>query len=234
MKDKIINAAKAVGVELDDKKAQQLLDYYHLLIEWNEKMNLTAITDFDEVTEKHFADSLSCIKTGVFEGQNKTVIDVGCGAGFPSIPLKIALPELDFTLVDSLNKRVTFLNCVIERLGLTGIKTVHARAEDSGRSSLRDSFDVCVARAVASLPTLCELCLPHVKAGGYFVAMKGKDAQDEIKLSDNALKQLGGRLESVTDSGIPGLSHSNIVIKKLSETNKKYPRKAGTPSKKPL
>ena len=234
MKDKIINAAKSVGVELDDKKAQQLLDYYHLLIEWNEKMNLTAITDFDEVTEKHFADSLSCIKTGVFEEKNKTVIDVGCGAGFPSIPLKIALPELDFTLVDSLNKRVTFLNCVIERLGLTGIKTVHARAEDSGRSNLRDSFDVCVARAVASLPTLCELCLPHVKAGGYFVAMKGKDTQDEIKLSDNALKQLGGRIESVTDSGIPGLSHTNIVIKKLSETNKKYPRKAGIPSKKPL
>lgn len=234
MKDKIINAAKAVGVELDDKKAQQLLDYYHLLIEWNEKMNLTAITDFDEVTEKHFADSLSCIKTGVFEGKIKTVIDVGCGAGFPSIPLKIALPELDFTLVDSLNKRVTFLNCVIEKLGLTGIKTVHARAEDSGRSNLRDSFDVCVARAVASLPTLCELCLPHVKAGGYFVAMKGKDAQDEIKLSDNALKQLGGRIESVTDSGISGLSHANIVIKKLSETNKKYPRKAGMPSKKPL
>ena len=220
MKDKIINAAKAVGVELDDKKAQQLLDYYHLLIEWNEKMNLTAITDFDEVTEKHFADSLSCIKTGFFEGKIKTVIDVGCGAGFPSIPLKIALPELEFTLVDSLNKRITFLNCVIERLGLTGIKTVHARAEDSGRSSLRDSFDVCVARAVASLPTLC--------------AMKGKDAQDEIKLSDNALKQLGGRIESVTDSGIPGLSHTNIVIKKLSETNKKYPRKAGMPSKNPL
>ena len=148
--------------------------------------------------------------------------------------MKIALPKLDFALVDSLNKRITFLDCVIEKLGLTGIKTVHARAEDSGRSSLRDSFDVCVARAVASLPTLCELCLPHVKAGGYFVAMKGKDTQDEIKLSDNALKQLGGRIERVTDSGIPGLSHTNIVIKKLSETNKKYPRKAGTPSKKPL
>lgn len=233
MTDKIINAAKAVGAELDERKAKQLLEYYNLLIEWNEKMNLTAITDFDEVVEKHFADSLSCIKTGVFK-PGMSVIDVGCGAGFPSIPLKIALPELDFTLVDSLNKRISFLDCVIESLDLKNIKTVHARAEDSARSELRDSFDICVARAVANLPVLCELCLPHVKPGGVFVAMKGKDAKDEIALSENALKLLGGRVESIENAGIAGFEHYNIVIKKLSETNKKYPRKAGLPNKKPL
>ena len=233
MTDKIINAAKAVGAELDEEKAKQLLEYYNLLIEWNEKMNLTAITDFDEVVEKHFADSLSCIKTGVFK-PGMSVIDVGCGAGFPSIPLKIALPELDFTLVDSLNKRITFLNCVIEKLELKNIRTVHARAEDSGRSELRDNFDICVARAVANLPVLCEFCLPHVRPGGVFVAMKGKDAKDEIELSENALKLLGGRVESVENAGIKGFEHYNIVIKKLSETNKKYPRKAGMPTKKPL
>lgn len=233
MTDKIINAAKAVGAELDEEKAKQLLEYYKLLIEWNEKMNLTAITDFDEVVEKHFADSLSCIKTGVFK-PGMSIIDVGCGAGFPSIPLKIALPELDFTLVDSLNKRITFLDCVIEKLELKNIRTVHARAEDSGRSELRDNFDICVARAVAILPVLCELCLPHVRPGGVFVAMKGKDAKDEIELSENALKLLGGRVESVENAGIKGFEHYNIVIKKLSETNKKYPRKAGMPIKKPL
>lgn len=233
MTDKIINAAKAVGAELDEIKAEQLLEYYKLLIEWNEKMNLTAITDFDEVVEKHFADSLSCIKTGVFK-EGLSVVDVGCGAGFPSIPLKIALPELEFTLIDSLNKRINFLECVIDKIGLKKIKTVHARAEDSARSELRDSFDICVARAVANLPVLCELCLPHVKPGGVFVAMKGKDAEDEISLSENALKLLGGRVETVENAGISGFEHYNIVIKKLSETNKKYPRKAGVPSKKPL
>lgn len=233
MKDKIINAAKNAGVVLDEIKAQQMLDYYKLLIEWNEKMNLTAITDFDEVVEKHFADSLTCLKTCIFKpGMN--VADVGCGAGFPSIPLKIAMPELNFTLIDSLNKRINFLNCVIENIGLKNIKTIHSRAEESGRSSLRDSFDICVARAVASLPVLCEFCLPHVKPGGFFVAMKGSGANEEIKLSENAIKQLGGKFLSIENAGIDGYEHYNIVIKKVSETNKKYPRKAGVPSKKPL
>ena len=233
MTDRIISAAKTIGVELDEKKARQLFTYYNLLVEWNKKMNLTAITDFDEVVEKHFIDSLSCMRTGVFK-PGLSVIDVGCGAGFPSIPLKITLPEIDFTLVDSLNKRISFLDCVIEKLDLKSIKTVHARAEDSARSELRDSFDICVARAVANLPVLCELCLPHVKTGGVFVAMKGKEAREEIALSENALKLLGGRVESAENAGVVGFEHYNIVIKKLSETNKKYPRKAGVPNKKPL
>ncbi len=233
MINKIIEGSKAIGIELSREQAEQFTRYYELLIEWNEKMNLTAITEQDEVIEKHFIDSLTCLETGVFK-EGARVIDVGCGAGFPSMPLKIARPDLDFTLVDSLNKRVGFLNTVISELKLSGITAVHARAEESGRSDLRDSFDICVARAVASLPVLCELCMPHVKSGGYFVAMKGRDAENEIKLSKNALKELGGRIESAEKSGLRDSEHYNIVIKKLSETNKKYPRKPGIPSKKPL
>ena len=233
MIEKIIKSAEQIGVMLSCEQAEKFKKYHELLIEWNEKMNLTAITDEDEVIEKHFVDSMTCLQTGVFE-EGASVIDVGCGAGFPSIPIKIARPDLKFTLVDSLNKRVGFLNTVINELLLKDITAVHSRAEDSGRSELRDSFDVCVARAVASLPVLCELCMPHVKSGGYFVAMKGRDAENEMKLSQNALKELGGRIESAEKSGLINNEHYNIVIKKLSETNKKYPRKPGIPSKKPL
>ena len=233
MINKIIESAKNVGVCLTEGQAQQLEKYYNLLIEWNEKINLTAITECDEVIEKHFTDSLSCIETGLLEGE-KTVIDVGCGAGFPSIPLKIAKPELKFTLVDSLNKRINFLNTVIEELGLSDITAVHMRAEESGRSEMRDSFDICVARAVASLPVLCEFCMPHVKSGGYFIAMKGKESENEAEMAKNAVNQLGGRIESITKTSLPDTEHYNIVIKKLSETNKKYPRKPGMPGKKPL
>ena len=233
MKNKIIKSAKNVGVELTDIQAEQLEKYYNLLIEWNEKMNLTAITEPDEVIEKHFTDSLSCLETGLLEGK-KTVVDVGCGAGFPSIPLKIARPELEFTLIDSLNKRINFLNAVIDELGLENIEAVHMRAEESGRSHMRDSFDICVARAVASLPVLCEFCMPHVKSGGYFIAMKGKEAENEAEIAKKAVSELGGRIESITKTSLPETEHYNIVIKKLSETNKKYPRKPGIPGKKPL
>ncbi len=233
MIEKIINSAKSADIEVSKERAQKLKRYYELLIEWNEKINLTSITEEDEVVLKHFTDSLCCLKTGLFE-EGKSVIDVGTGAGFPSIPLKILCPQCDFTLVDSLNKRINFLNLVIDELGLLRIETVHSRAEDSGRSRLRDSFDICVARAVASLPVLCELCMPHIKPGGHFVAMKGKDAKEEVNLSKKAITELGGRLESVENTGISGLEHYNIVIKKISNTNKKYPRKAGTPNKKPL
>lgn len=233
MVDKIIESAKKVGVELSRHQGEQLKKYYEMLVEWNKKMNLTSITEEDEVIEKHFTDSLSCIETGLLEGI-KTAVDVGCGAGFPSIPLKIARPELQFTLIDSLNKRVTFLNAVIEELGLSGIEAVHMRAEESGRSQFRDSFDICVARAVASLPVLCEFCLPHVKSGGYFIAMKGSEAKTEADAAKNAISLLGGRLESIEKTSMSQFEHHNIVIKKLSETNNKYPRKPGMPSKKPL
>lgn len=233
MIDKIIESAKNIGIELNREQGEKLEKYYKLLIEWNEKMNLTAITEPDEVIEKHFTDSLTCLETGLLEGR-KTVIDVGCGAGFPSIPLKIARPELEFTLVDSLNKRIGFLNAVIEELGLKKITAVHMRAEESGRSEYRDSFDVCVARAVASLPVLCEFCMPHVKSGGYFIAMKGKEANSEAESAKNAVSVLGGRIESVKKTSLPEAEHYNVVIKKLSETNKKYPRKPGMPGKKPL
>ena len=218
--------------DLISQKKDKFELYFRNLISWNEKFNLTAITEHDEVFEKHFLDS---ILSEQFIPKNSTVIDIGAGAGFPSFPLKIVRDDLKIVAVDSVNKKVSFLNDISINLNFKNVSCLHERAEDlAQKSDFREKFDVCVARAVASLPTLCELCLPHVKAGGYFVAMKGKDAQDEIKLSDNALKQLGGRIESVTDSGISGLSHANIVIKKLSETNKKYPRKAGMPSKKPL
>ncbi len=228
----LINILSENGI--GDEKCALFYEYYKLLIEWNEKINLTAITDEDEVATKHFLDSLSHggkIKDGM------SVIDVGTGAGFPGLPIKIDNPSLSLTLVDSLNKRVNFLSEVSEKLGLENVQIIHSRAEELGKKPKhREKYDVCVSRAVANLTTLCELCLPFVKVGGYFVSLKGPKADEELAAAKKAIKILGGEFEEIKDYEIPGtnLHHNTVIIKKISQTPTKYPRKAPKPLKEPL
>jgi len=232
----LIEGCRYYGIELTEEQVQQFLDYYEILIEWNEVMNLTAITDFDEVMLKHFVDSLALGKAlPVKDGLR--MIDVGTGAGFPGIPLKIAYPNLEVVLLDSLNKRVKFLNAVIEKLGLKGITAVHGRAEDFARQAeYRESFDVSVSRAVANMASLSEYCIPYTKVGGYFVPYKSGNIEEEIKEGKKAVQILGGEIEDIIKFSLPGsdIERSLVVIKKVKETGKKYPRKAGLPSKEPL
>lgn len=221
---------------LENFKADQFEKYFDLLIDWNDKINLTAITEEQDVITKHFLDSLMCLESGVI-GDNASVIDVGTGAGFPGIPLKIAKDGLNVILLDSLAKRLNFLNEVIDNLNLKNIKTVHARAEDGGRDdNLREKFDVAVSRAVANLSTLSELCLPFVKVGGYFVSMKGPGVDEEIANAKNAIRILGGEIERVVPYDIPttDLQHNLVIIKKISPIPQKYPRNAPKPAKQPL
>lgn len=231
-----------LGIGLSDKQYGQFIRYYEILIEWNKVMNLTAITEYDEAVVKHFLDSLSLvkaidIKSELSKNSDLSMIDVGTGAGFPGIPLKIAFPGLNITLLDSLNKRVGFLNTVTEELGLTGITTVHGRAEDyAKKGKLRESFDLCVSRAVANLSTLSEYCLPYVKIGGRFIAYKSEKTAEEISGAEKALSELGGKIVSSEEFVLPGtdLYRTLIVVEKIKATPNKYPRKAGTPSKEPL
>lgn len=220
----------------NEPQAEKFEKYFELLIDWNEKINLTAITEEKDVMTKHFIDSLMCFKSGVIE-KGANVIDVGTGAGFPGIPLKIADESLDVTLLDSLAKRLNFLNDVIDNLSLSNIKTVHARAEDGGRDvNLREKFDVAVSRAVANLSTLSELCLPFVKVGGYFVSMKGPGVSEEIENAKGAIKILGGKIEKIIPYDIEStdLEHNLVVIKKIAPIPQKYPRNAPKPAKSPL
>lgn len=244
---KFVQRAESIGIHLSDLQIQQFLDYYNLLVEKNKVMNLTAITDFDEVIEKHFLDSLLPAKIYDFT-QKKRVMDLGTGAGFPGIPLKIVFPQLEIVLADSLNKRVKFLDEVIEKLNLNQetndknqnfgrIETVHGRAENLGRMpEYREQFDVCVSRAVASLPVLAEYCLPFVKPGGYFIAYKSEQIEDELQKARHAIKILNGKVKSCEKVELPGsdMVRSFVVIEKVGEIGKRYPRKAGTPSKNPL
>lgn len=227
---------KALGVTLSEKQIQQFMTYYEMLVEWNEVMNLTAITEYDEVMKKHFVDSLSLIQT--FDVTRKvSVIDVGTGAGFPGLALKIAYPNMKVTLLDSLNKRINFLNAVIEKLGLTGVETVHGRAEDFAKpGKLREKFDLCVSRAVANLTTLSEYCLPFVKVGGEFISYKSEKITEEMNSAQKAISLLGGKFDRSKDFNLPDsdIFRNLVVIKKVKETPKKFPRKAGLPSKEPL
>ena len=227
---------KALGVTLSDEQIRQFLKYFEMLVEWNEVMNLTAITEYDEVMKKHFVDSISLCKAYDVT-QNKTVIDVGTGAGFPGLALKIAFPNLRVTLLDSLNKRINFLNEVISALGLTGVETIHGRAEDYAKpGKCREKYDLCVSRAVANLSTLSEYCLPYVKVDGMFIPYKSGEIDEEVKGSKKAVKVLGGEIEDVVKFELPGtdIGRSFVKIHKVKNTAKKYPRKAGMPSREPI
>ncbi|MBQ4109936.1 MAG: 16S rRNA (guanine(527)-N(7))-methyltransferase RsmG [Clostridia bacterium] len=223
------------GLTLSCEQQKQFEVFTEMLIEKNKVMNLTAITEPDEIIIKHYLDSALPAATDYLK-EKLSVIDVGCGAGFPSIPLKIMLPQLDFTLLDSLNKRLNFINEVISELGLENIRTVHSRAEDGGQDKkFREKFDVCVARAVAPLNVLCELCTPFVKKGGIFIAMKGKDGENEIAAAEKALKILNLEICEVIHKNLPNGDDRNIIIiRKKSQTPPQYPRKAPKPSKSPL
>lgn len=229
------NCAKNAGFPLFENQLIQFKTYAKLLLEWNEKMNLTAITAPDEIVTKHFVDSLYGLP---FLKNGDRLIDVGTGAGFPGIPLKISRPDLSLTLLDSLNKRLTFLNEVIRALGLSDTKTVHARAEEGAikKSPLRESFDCATARAVASLSVLAEYCLPYVKVGGIFLAYKGGDVEEECKGAKNAICTLGGEISEIVKYTIPDtdITHSIVVIQKTKPTLDIYPRQNGKINKKPL
>lgn len=225
-----------LNIELSDEQVSQFESYYELLVETNKVMNLTAITEKYEVIVKHFADSLELIRSVPdIREKEYSLIDVGTGAGFPGIPLKIAFPKLRVLLLDSLNKRVNFLNNVIEELGLKDIEAVHMRAEEGAANpSYREHFDICVSRAVANLSTLSEYCLPYVKQGGFFIPYKSGEVEDEVKNASNAIRILGGELVRVDSFSLLENERSLVVIEKKKTTPKKYPRKAGLPKKEPL
>ena len=227
---------KELGIILSDHQINQFLKYYELLVEWNEFMNLTSITAYDEVMKKHFVDSLSLIKA--FDvSKDVSVIDVGTGAGFPGLALKIAFPNLQVTLLDSLNKRIKFLDEVILQLELTGVETVHGRAEDFAKpGKLREKFDLCVSRAVSNLTSLSEYCIPFVRVGGEFISYKSENMNEEMENAKKAISILGGKFDRCEEFVLPesDIYRNLVVIKKVKETSKKYPRKAGMPTKEPI
>ncbi len=225
-----------MGVLLTEKQLEQFLQYQKLLLEWNEKMNLTAITEEREVMLKHFADCISIV-SAVSLPKNASVIDVGTGAGFPGIPLKVVCPCLHMTLLDSLQKRIVFLEEVIKKLSLEHISCVHARAEDGGKNEYyREQFDYCVSRAVANLTVLSEYCLPFVKLGGLLIALKGPEAEQEVNQAKRAIQVLGGEVIEIKQIIIPDteLRHTLVLIKKVIQTPSQYPRKAGKVLKNPI
>lgn len=237
MKEKISYMSdkfEQAGFTFSDLQKRQFYSFYNMLIEKNKVMNLTGITEFTEVVEKHFLDSIYLNHVTDLD-QPVKIIDLGTGAGFPGIPLKIAFPEIEITLVDSLNKRIHFIEEVIEELGLTSIYAVHARAEELARNSeYREKFDLCVSRAVANLSTLEEYCLPFVHIGGKFISYKSGEIEEEVQESKKACFLLGGKLKEVYKFDLEESKRSFVVVEKVKTTPKTYPRKAGTPSKMPL
>ena len=235
-KEELAKAATEYGISLSDTQMEQYNRYFELLVEWNEKINLTAITEPKEVAIKHMIDSITAYDENLFK-DGTTVIDVGTGAGFPGLPLKIFCPEIKLTLMDSLNKRIKFLQTVVEELGLKDVECVHARAEEGARNKkYRESFDIAVSRAVARLPILCEYCLPFVKKGGHFIALKGMQYNDEADEATKAIKVMGGSKTEIRPVKLPELDDKRavITITKTMPTPKAYPRKAGTPTKNPI
>ena len=234
--DLLTDSLKEFHITLTNEQFHQFQNYYELMIEWNSFMNLTAITDFEEVCMKHFADSLSLCQA-IDCTKPMKVIDIGTGAGFPGIPLKIAFPELEIVLLDSLNKRIKFLNEVIEALGLEKITAIHGRAEDFAKQKeYREQFDYVVSRAVANLTVLSEYCLPYVKEDGYFLPYKSGDIKEEAANSKKAVKILGGSIEDIISFEIPDTDMARTILKihKTKATPKRFPRKAGLPTKEPI
>ena len=229
-------ASLEVGLDLTEQQYNQFIMYMRLLQEWNEKINLTAITEDEEVIKKHFIDCIKAFKSNAVKNA-KTVVDVGTGAGFPGLPIAIMNPNIKVTLLDSLNKRINFLDTVIAKLGLKNVITIHSRAEDGARKQeFRENFDVATSRAVANMAVLSEFCLPYVKLNGYFVALKGPAVDEEINDGKKAISTLGGELENIIEVNIEesDLKHNIVEIKKVRKCPKTYPRKAGTINKKPI
>lgn len=227
-------ACKDVGLEFDEEKYDKFIKYKDILKSWNKKINLTTIVEDEDIIKKHFID---CIKIFKFSPLRdiSNVIDIGTGAGFPGIPMKIVNPQINVVLLDSLNKRINFLNQVISDIQLNNIKCIHGRAEDFSKDiKYREKFDAAVSRAVANLSVLSEFCIPYIKLGGYFVAMKGPSVDDEIKESKKAISILGGKIENIVKIENDDLNHNLVVIKKVKKTPNIYPRRAGIVSKKPL
>lgn len=234
--DMLSEACKSMGLSFDEEKYNKFIKYKDLIKEWNQKINLTAITDDEEMIKKHFIDSIKVFNCDYVKNA-KSIIDIGTGGGFPGIPMKIVKEDSKMVLLDSLNKRINFLNEVINELNLPNIKTIHGRAEDFAQTvEYRQRFDLAVSRAVANLTVLLEFCLPYVKVGGYFVALKGPAIEEEIKAAEVALKVLGGKIEEIIEVDIEDsdLKHNLLVVKKIKDTPKKYPRKAGMVTKNPI
>ena len=225
-----------LGFPLTDRQKEQYERYFELLVEWNEKINLTAITDKDEVYLKHFYDSIAPILQGLIENQPIRLLDIGAGAGFPSLPMKILFPELDVTIIDSLNKRINFLHLLAEELGLSGVHFYHGRAEDFAQDkAFRAQFDLVTARAVARMQVLSELTIPYLKVGGRLLALKASNAPEELEEAKNALNILFSKVEENLQYELPNGDPRYItVVEKKKETPNKYPRKAGMPNKRPL
>lgn len=245
MNKEFIENAYKCGVEIDEATMDKLRDFYEILVETNKSMNLTAITEYEDVLYKHFLDSLLVIRAlkdagfekeaEAFEGAK--IADIGTGAGFPGIPLKICFPDIKITLVDSLNKRIRFIQETCGELGLKGVTAVHGRSEELGRNpEYRDSFDFVLSRAVASMPVLAEYCMPFAKKGGMFIAYKAEGVENEAKEAEMAVKKLGGEIKKIIPVPLEGteIVREFVIIKKIADTPKKYPRKAGTPAKEPL
>lgn len=231
---KMKESLKELNIELSEKQLNQFYNYMNILIEWNKVMNLTNITEPEEIIQKHFVDSLTVLKS---IKENDSIIDIGTGAGFPGIPIKIAFPETKITLLDSLNKRIKFLEEVINKLKLKNIETIHGRAEEVAHNKkYREKYDIAIARAVAPLNVLSEYLLPFVKIGGYAICMKGIKGKEEAVEGKNAIKILGGEITNSREFNLPNteMARTIIEIEKIKNTEKKYPRKAGTPTKMPL
>jgi len=225
-----------LNISLSEKQIEQFITFYEYLVEKNKVMNLTGITEFEDVIIKHFLDSLALVKACDLSG-DISIIDIGTGAGFPGIPLKIAFPNIKITLLDSLNKRIKFLDEVIEMLGLENINTIHGRSEDFGVNvAYREQYDLCVSRAVANLAVLSEFCIPFVKVGGQFISYKAGDSSEEVKDGEFAVNILGGKIQKEIPFTVPNsdITRKLVVIDKVKNTGKKYPRKAGTPVKSPI
>lgn len=232
--EKMKQLANDINIKLDEKQVTGFYKYMNLLLEWNEKINLTAITEVDDIIIKHFIDSITALK--YIENGSK-IIDVGTGAGFPGIPLAIINPNLKITLMDSLNKRIIFLNEVIKKLEIKNIETIHGRAEEFGKNGkYREKYDIAISRAVANMSTLSEYLIPFVKENGKCIYMKGPEIEEELESAKYAINELGGKIQSIEKMKLPktDIKRNIIIVKKVQKTNIKYPRKSGTPAKEPL